>query len=222
MGTAALAALAATGCPEDPDPLDPEVLTELARSRGDAQGIEHTGVYQGTFEVLECGCSELDVPFNPSLCASIEAAEAIGLPRVAELELVQADGTVRLRALGLGDFFEEQASLLPVFYGPLQADGRFSAAGVLEADALAVQGRVLGRIDGVIEPSDEVWSLVGEYQQRYAVDLFASPDVLDVGIDDSTSVQSVDCRERIAVDLRWVSPPPVALGGPGRPPFGPG
>lgn len=208
---AATAALALPGCYEGFDPLDPEVLAEVARSRGDAQGFERSGVYVGTFEVHECGCGEVDSRFDVSLCTTIERIEELGLPPVLELELVQADGTVRIEALGLGDFFEQQALLLPVFYGPLHADGRLSAAGVLQADAIAVQGQVLGRIDGTSEQVAGEWALVAEYQQRYAVDFITAPDVLDIGIEGDSL--SVDCRERIGLDLRWTSPPIGPLGG---------
>lgn len=208
---AAAAALALPGCYEGFDPLDPEVLAEVARSRGDAVGFERSGVYVGTFEVHECGCGEVDSRFDVSLCTTFERIEELGLPPVLELELVQADGTVRIEALGLGDFFEEQALLLPVFYGPVHADGRLAAAGVLQADAIAVQGQVLGRIDGTSEQVAGEWALVAEYQQRYAVDFITAPDVLDIGIEGESL--SVDCRERIGLDLRWTSPPIGPLGG---------
>ena len=210
---AAAAALGPTGCYEGFDPLDPEVLAEVARSRGDARGYDRSGVYAGTFEVHECGCGEVDSRFDVSLCTTIERLEALGLPPVLELELVQADGTVRIEALGLGDFFEEQALLLPVFYGPLHADGRIAAAGVLQADAIAVQGQVLGRIDGTLGHDDETdaWALVAEYQQRYAVDFITAPDVLDIGIEGDSL--SIDCRERIGLDLRWASPPLAPIDG---------
>jgi hypothetical protein len=199
------AAIVAPGCRDEVDPLDPEVLAELARSRGDAQGIDRSGIYVGTFEVLHCGCGEIDTPYDVSLCTAAENLP-FGAPPLLQLELVQADGSVRIQALALGDFFESEAVLLPVFYGPLQADGRLSAGGVLQADALLVQGQVLGRIDGISEFDDELgWGLVVEYQQRYAIELLADPGVLDIGLD--VESQSVDCRERVGLDLRWVSPP---------------
>ena len=206
-----MAALVLLGCHEDLDPLDPEVLAEVARSRGDAQGFARSGVYVGTFELHECGCGNVDSRFDVSLCTTIERIEELGLPPVLELELVQADGTVRIEALGLGNFFEEQTPLLPAFYGPLHADGRLAAAGVLQADALAVEGQVLGRIDGTSELVAGEWALVAEYQQRYAVDFITAPDVLDIGVEGDSL--SVDCRERIGLDLRWVSAPIGPLGG---------
>ena len=168
----------------------------------------------GTFDVLECGCSDVETTYDVSLCTSIERLEAIGLPPVLQIELVQADGTVRVQALGLGDFFESEASLLPVFYGPLHADGRLSVAGVLELDVLVAQGKVLGRIDGTSEFDAGAWTLVAEYQQRYALELPSQSEVLDFGVEGDAPLQPVDCRERIDLDLRWISPPLPPVIGP--------
>jgi len=202
------------GCHEELDPLDPEVLAEVARTRGDAQGIERSGIYVGMFETLECGCSGVDAAYDLSLCTAVERLEDLGLPPWLQLELVQADGSVRIQALGLADFFEAEASLLPSFYGPLHSDGRLSVAGVLQIDALVASGSVLGRIDGTSELEPEGWALVAEYQQRYALDLVIQPDVLDFGGEDEVEVQPVDCRERVSLDLRWVSPPFGPVVGP--------
>jgi hypothetical protein len=206
--TAALAAiLTVGGCYEGFDPLDPEVLAEVARTRGDAQGFDRSGVYMGPVEVLECGCTEdvMATGYELSLCGAFETLEMLGVEPELQLELVQADGTVRVRAVAFA--IVSGGGLLPVFYGPLDADGRISAAGVLQADAVAARGQVLGRIDGTLDGPDGQWMLVGEYQQRYAVDLLSSrPDVLDVGLDEQGTTTSVDCRERLALELRWSSP----------------
>lgn len=202
-----MGALATPGCYDGFDPLDPAVLAAVARGRGDAEGFERSGVYAGAFEVLDCGCSDIDSVLDVSLCSSLELAESVGVTPDLELELLQAGGTVRARALGLGGFFEEELSLLPAQYGSLQADGRLATAGVLQADALAVTGQVLGRIDGTVERDGDGWRLVGDYRQRYVVDLVATPETLDFGFDAEGEVLAVDCREHIALDLRWVGPP---------------
>jgi hypothetical protein len=207
-------ALAAGGCYDGFDPLDPEVLAEVARTRGDALGFERSGIYGGEIEVLDCGCyGALDASgFDVSLCIALENLEMLGVPPMLDLEIVQADGTLRVRALRFGGFFDSQVQLVPVFYGPLHADGRMSAAGVLQADAITAQGQVLGRLDGTVELVDGEWAFVGEYRQRYALDLIGMSAVLDFGVDDP-EVTSIDCRERIALDLRWAAPPFEPLGG---------
>jgi hypothetical protein len=210
--TAVLASVLVTGCYDGFDPLDPEVLAEVARTRGDAVGFERSGIYVGTFDVLECGCSGLDAQINVTLCTLIELQEQVGGTALADIEIVQADGTVRITALQFDGGFDASGPLLPVFYGPLQADGRVSAAGVLQADAIAVQGQVLGRVDGVVEREDDTWVFVAELQQRYAVDLLSGQDFLDIGLEGG-EIQSVDCRERIALDVRWQTPPYVPIDG---------
>lgn len=216
---AAAAALAAIvgvgGCYDGVDPLDPEVLAEVARSRGDAQGFERSGIYAGTVEVLECSCDStlMDAGLDVSLCLSFDQLEMAGLPPTLDLEIVQADGTVRVRPLAFATVITADSQLLPVFYGPLHADGRLSAAGVLQSDVVAAQGQVLGRVDGTLERVDGQWGLVAEYRQRYAVDFITQPDVLDVAIDDEGTRTSVDCRERLALDLVWIAPPFEPLGG---------
>jgi hypothetical protein len=209
-----LVALAMPGCYDGFDPLDPAVLAAVARGRGDAQGFEHSGVYTGAYEVLDCGCSNIESVLDVSLCTSLELAASVGVTPDLALELVQADGTARMRALGLGGFFTAELALLPALYGSLQADGRLATAGVLEADAVVVSGQVLGRIDGTIEREDDGWRLVGDYRQRYVVDLIASPDALDIGLDAEGAPQAVDCREHIALDLRWIGPPAPPINEP--------
>jgi hypothetical protein len=200
---------AATGCYQGFDPLDPEVLAEVARARGDAQGFEHSGIYVGNFEALECGCAELEARVNVSLCTLIESANMIGLGMGLDVELVQADGSVRIEALSLAGFFEEQAPLLPLLYGPLHADGRIAVAGVLQADALVVKGQVLARIDGTLDGPPGAWVLDVEYQQRYVLDLLAGGAELgaEFGGDAEEVIGTTDCRERVGMHLQWFSPP---------------
>jgi hypothetical protein len=53
---------------------------------------------------------------------------------------------------------------------------------------------------------------VAELQQRYAVELLGVQDFLDIGLEGG-EIQSVDCRERIALDVRWQTPPYVPIDG---------
>lgn len=201
--------LGASGCYDGFDPLDPEVLVEIARSHGDAEGTDRSGIYFGTVEVIECGCLDVGAAADVSLCVRLEQVQALGVVTSTEIELVQADGTARLRAEGLGQAVEGADALVPVFYGPLDADGRISVAGIVQADALAVRGQVLGRIDGTLEPEGTSWRLDADYQLRYLVDLVAQPDVLDLDVEGQAL--SVDCRERLHLDLAWNRPLPVPL-----------
>lgn len=203
--------LGPAGCYEGFDPLDAEVLAEVARGRGDAEGFERSGIYGGTFEALECGCDSLDQSIDVSLCNLLDLAASVGFEDGLGMEVVQADGSARVEALALTGLLglDDDSLFLPLLYGSLQADGSLSAAGVLQADAIIARGQVLARVDGTLDGEPGAWRLQLEYQQRYVLDLlgggveFAVPSV----------VQSTDCRERIAVDLIWVAPPLQPLGG---------
>jgi hypothetical protein len=131
------------------------------------------------------------------------------------MEVVQADGSARVRPLALDAFFEAEANLLPPLYGSVHADGRLSVAGLLQVDAIAVQGQVLGRIDGTVALDDESGAsvLVADYQQRYQVELFGSMDATLDFLEEDMLIQTVDCRERIGLDLEWVAPLPTPLPG---------
>ncbi len=213
---ALVAGVGAPGCYEGFDPLDPEVIAEVARGRGDAQGFEHSGIYGGTFEALECGCDSLDDRFNVSLCPLIDMLTDLGFEDALALELIQADGSVRAQALPGSDFLElgDNSLSLPLLYGSLQAEGRISAAGVIAVDVLVAEGQVLARIDGTLEGETQAWRLQVEYQQRYVLDVIASDELgAEFTKESDPTVVSADCRERIALDLIWLAPPLGPLGG---------
>ena len=199
----ALALASLGGCYQGYDPLDPELLAEIIRSRGDAAGLERSGQYRGTFEVLSCGCEVEDTTFDVTLCTGLTDLEEAGLSASFDLTVIQADGSVRLSEQnvqlldGLGE------PLLPTFYGSLDADGTVSAAGVLQTDALLVEGQVLGRVDGAF---DDDGGLTLELQQRYRL----RTDVT-TPIDGEIELRDVDCREWLELDLMWIALPPLPL-----------
>lgn len=209
---ALLLAAALPGCGEDYDPLDPAVLAAVARSRGDARGQALGGFYVGRFEALECGCADVFTDIDveaarlASLCTLIEEAEGLGLDDRLDVELVQADGTARAHGLRLGGLFQEDATLLPVLYGALEADGTISVAGVLTLDVVFAQGQVLGRFDGTLHQPDgaPLPTLEVEYQQRYVADLAVEAEDLPEGSEGI--LEAVDCRERIGLSLTWEAP----------------
>lgn len=214
VGLAGLVAglMAGGGCYDGFDPLDPEVLEEVVRTRGDALGVGHSGIYTGTFETLECGCPpidpQLDVPYGATLCGLIEWTNTAGVDDLLRVEIVQADGSVRVRAQDLTASPEDQPLLLPVLYGPLGSDGQISAGGMLQANALIVQGEARARIDGTLDGEPGAGTLEVEYQQHNSVELIGSDFgvVLD-GFDRNDEVlQTLDCRERVALSLQWYGP----------------
>lgn len=197
------------GCYEGFDPMDPQVLAEVARSRGDAEGIALSGVYAGNAETLECGCEQLESTGVLSLCMLVAQLPGETAP---PLTVVQADGTVQilLRPAVLDDDDDDDV-FIPTLYGPLDTDGRLSAAGTIQADGLVAQGQVLARLDGTLAPDDTVTALEVEYQQRTLVQVFETADGLKVIGTGDLEVQDIDCRERIGLDLVWIGdlPEPV-------------
>lgn len=198
---ALLAALAAVpGCYEGYDRLDPDRLAEIIRSRGDAEGIARSGLYRGSFSVLSCGCDELATTFDVTLCSVVAELESFGLDDRFEVVVIQADGTVRITAQnvqlvsGLGE------PLTPAFYGSLDADGTVEAAGILQSDALLVEGQVLGRVDGTLDEQ----GLRAELNQRYSLTTEVTPPNGDA----SSEAANVDCREWIELDLVLDGPVP--------------
>lgn len=207
----ALVALSA-GCYDGHDPLDPERLAEITRRHGDAVGIEMSGVYEGSVELLECGCEDVVAARAVSLCWGLEQLELFGRELSYRVHVVQADGSVRIQPtvampMDPGDDPIETTPLTLTMYGPLQADGALMAAGVLQVDQLLAEGRILGRVDGTLTGPDQEWALMLEVQQRYQLELASglSTPVLDFG---ETTLESVDCREHLALDLRWLGPLP--------------
>lgn len=199
---AGLAASMVGGCYQGYDPLDPEVLAEIIRSRGDAAGIELSGLYRGTFEVLTCGCAEEDTTYDVTLCTGLTELEDAGLGATFDVVVIQADGSVRLSEQNVQLLDGLGQPLLPTFYGSIDADGALSAAGVLQTDALLVEGQVLGRVDGTLDED----GLRVELQQRYRL----QTDVTSL-IDGEIELADVDCREWLELDLLRLGPPPLPL-----------
>ena len=195
----ALVLAALPGCYDGADPLDPQLLAEIARSRGDAEGISLSGFYRGEFEKIDCGCEDIPRAQQASLCTLIDNAGLFGMGGLFAVEVVQADGTLRIRPevqdLLSGEF------LAPTLYGPVSAEGDVVVAGVLRADALLVQGQVLGRADGTLTGPPGASVLEVDYQQRSTLDVITSDGGPDREI--SNGVETIDCRERIAMDLTW-------------------
>ena len=195
-------------CYQGYDPVDPETLAEIMRTRGDAEGIELSGLYRGRFDVLSCGCDQEMTTFDVTLCAALEEADRLGIETIFDVVVIQADGSMRVSEEGFEIDGNLGAPLLPTLYGPLDADGTLSIAGILQTDALLVEGQVLSRIDGTLDED----GLSGELQQRYHL----STDVTDgAPIEErpggGSTPAEVDCREWIGLDLVRLGPPPLPL-----------
>lgn len=168
-------------------------LERLARAQGDAVGFDRSGGYQGTIETTKCSCDTgLDNPAI-TLCTLIGDLEGTGIQPA--VEVLAADGSVRLFAATSSFVDTEDVVVIPTFYGANMEDGALTLAGILRTDALVVQGEARGRIDGTLWGNE----LTGELRLRYSV-----RSQIDLNFDGDTELQSLDCEERATLDLqRW-------------------
>lgn len=203
VGAWGLSALALGGCYQGYDPLDPEVLAEIIRSRGDAAGIERSGLYRGSFDVVSCGCEDEDIIFDITLCTNLNDLDDAGIDAPMDVTVIQADGSVRISEQNVQLLDALGDPLLPTFYGALDEDGSLSAAGVLQTDALLVEGQVLGRIDGSFDDDGE---LVLELQQRYRLSTEITSDA-----EGDQQWRDIDCREWIELDMQRIGSPLLPL-----------
>lgn len=161
----AIVALALSGCAEDHGPLDPVTIAALARSRGDALGITHTGAWSVRFDVVTCTC-----PVSAMLCIDPALLDLIS----AYAEVVEGDGFLTMSV----DSTEPQLSFGAELSGAINADGSTSVGFVTNGLGLNAELLVVGRVDGEFDGPD---AFTGFYQQR-AKGQFGE-ETVDCGID---------------------------------------
>lgn len=160
IGPAVLCVLSLGACPNDQprDPLDPDLLVELAEAGGDGRGEALTGRYLTGAQVVDCDCPQR---MGVDLCGS-GTAQLLGLDGPAEV--VQTGGWLT---------FSPEAALLPwALSGAVERDRSFVLAGV---SALAVglfTIRLHARVDGEF---DDQRRLDGELAHRLLGELPDGP-----------------------------------------------
>lgn len=151
-----LAVLVAAACGDEAGPMDRSTIATIAKSRGDAQGGERTGIYAATFEVGDCDCPD-DIGIN--LCLSEEFADAIGVT----IHVTEGDGFMVLDV--------DQVPTLQLS-GAIDDDGTATLGSVyvgLDLDASLV---ILGRLDAEF---DEDGTLTGQTSLRAQGELGGTP-----------------------------------------------
>ena len=150
--------LALAGCAEDPGELDPETVNRLARTQGNAQGFSLSGEWTTTVEIVDCGeCPPLFIVPELSMCSSLtDIFPDSGGPINTTTTVVQADGTLLVRALDLGGT------------GPLDADGSFIVGRVTDLTTQLSEGFVVVRVDGEIDVGDPFTTMTATLRQRVA------------------------------------------------------
>lgn len=190
----AMVAFGAPACDETDNPWDPERLAEIARSRGDAEGHERTGVYEGSYFPIDCPCEELNPALDLSLCTALGQLGTLGLAGTVQLEVIEADGQVRLATPDLVLEGVINEGLVPIYWGPIDAEGTLRGAGTLEVSNLLAQGRVQGLAEGEVNGTE----LQLDIRQRYAIQTEIS-----LNPDEPTTIQNFECEEHISFELEW-------------------
>ena len=156
--------------------MDPEVVAELARTPGDAEGYGYTGTIDGVLEEVDCPCLSDAAIEALSLC-TVTGLTTSG--RISgQIDAVQTDGYI---VVGLDRF---------VITGGLWDNGTISAGSVSNLTSVVSKGYVITRADGeLVENADGRPELELDIQHRITGELFLSldPDV----------PESIDCTERL-------------------------
>ena len=147
---------ASVGCGADPDPvdpLDPELLRELARAQGTASGSARSGTF-----VLELATDSCDCPSVEFEGQAVDICTFAALSGAA-VELLEGSGV-----LAIADGTE---SMFMMLRGAIEADGSFIVAETRNLTTLVGPLDALRRMDGQFldESSAEGWAgqrLIGE------------------------------------------------------------
>jgi hypothetical protein len=118
------------------DPLDRELIQELAIAQGAAGGNARSGFYSIQLEPDECDCPSIeldDQTIDPCVAANFNA------------ELSEANGVLALSAV----------SVLGLMTGAIEADGSFVIAGIHDLSTAAGTLEALRRMDGQFATDDD-------------------------------------------------------------------
>ena len=167
----------ASGCKDDPGELDPDVVHDIARTPGDAVGLDLTGDYDAEVTPITCDCPFIGPLAGLSLCqGSSPGSTAPRETTFFALTVLQTDGLIVLRYEDL------------TLTGGLNADGSFSAGGIIDISTLLTSGDIITRIDGEFDDTAGIDQFEASIAHRLRGDVLALPD-----IDNETS--SFDCVE---------------------------
>lgn len=170
------------GCKDEPGELDPDVVHDIARTPGDAMGLALTGDYDAEVTPITCDCPFIGPLAGLSLCqnGSLDSTDVPAETTFFALSVLQTDGLIVLR---YKDF---------TLTGGLNADGSFSAGGVIDISTLLTSGKIITRIDGEFDDTADIDQFDASIAHRLRGDVLPLPD-----IDNETS--SFDCVETFTV-----------------------
>jgi hypothetical protein len=161
IATALLGAALLTGCADDDGgPLDAGLLADLATAKGDKQGNEWTGDFDGVAPTIDCDCPTVEViptegggTYSADLC--LLAGDG-GQP--IQVDVVHADGFVATkRDLDLS--------------GAIYADDSVVLAGIQDLSNAFGSIQIYSRLDGQFSSDQGSAQLNGLLRQRIVADL---------------------------------------------------
>ncbi len=167
----AIAGMVLVGCSEGPGFLDPDVVHDLARAYGTAEGFALSGQYLARADPVDCGCEGM-LGSGLSVCGTLPAGASV------PLTVVQSDGAILLRVA------------TDAFTGPVDDDGTFAAGALVNIESGGLGLRLVARMDGTFGDPDRVpVALEGELWWRVEGEM----------LDADGEPARVDCTEHLQV-----------------------
>lgn len=147
LAAAALALLTACSSEDGPgDPLDPELLEDIAGEQGSASGSEYSGDWRFDFTRSDCDCPNLE-----------NGAETIDLCELGELT-----GPVDLPLAQGGGYLIVDLEGAAMLSGPIDDDDSFTVAGSHDLGNLLGELAIHTRLDGAFSSSTRAEGSAGQ------------------------------------------------------------
>ncbi|MEM6995039.1 MAG: hypothetical protein AAF721_31285 [Myxococcota bacterium] len=180
---AALVGCALTvGCSEPAGELDADVVHDIARTPGDAIGLDRSGEYDAELTAVQCDCPDLGTLEGISLCQGSGPISPMPGDKIfVTIDVVQTDGIILIR-------YDGQA-----LTGGLDADGSFAAGGLFDMDTLVTTGEIITRMDGEFDDEASTNAFDATIKNRLHGDAAA-------GLGEGSDRTSLDCVETFSLD----------------------
>ena len=165
----------------EPDPLDPDVVEDIAKEQGDAEGSDRSGAY--TLKVADTPTCDCPATSEIALC-SVDLTTFTNMGVVAHL--TQNDGALVLAAEGPESGVDFVGDL--TLSGPLDSSGDFDLGGIYDLGSLISAGNLYIRLTGRFTGADRFEATLSDRARG------------------SYGDQSIDCRTEAQVVGTRVAP----------------
>lgn len=167
---AALLVLAACRGSEGDDPLDPDLIEDIAQGAGDGQGDRYSGRFVFSGVPRDCACAEDGF----SLCGGLADFALLD----GEFDIIHADGYLTISPKSAAGF--------STLSGSVDEDGGFATGAIYDASTVATALTVYVRFEGDFTDPD---GLAGEFQYRVVGEVTGEPA-------DCRATASIEARRR--------------------------